>query len=452
MVRKTTDFFPLKFFPKVRSHEANGKLTLTNTYTREIYEYTLKGKVDDPLAEAMLEFSCNVGQVVSKDILIKNTNEEPIFYKIETDLSEVIKCLSEVRIGPKSDFVYTIEVMPTLGKNYFGKISFIDNTGNYKWYTISIEAKSTFSKKKLEMKTQVRKAIYIDITIENPSREVMIFDVDYEGNYIFGEKEVRVEPRSTNDYKLIFAPFRVGNWEGNLHISNDLIGEFLYKINCICEESQPIYTEMLKAELGKTSEYPLLLENPMNEDVEIEYSNSNLLNFSIVPSKIVIPALAASEVFIRYNPSSLELEENTVITFDSNKIGRWVVYARGKGTPPEEMEKTIVYTEVDAITSGIITFKNPLNEKLFVSIQLKCDDWPDAFKLMSGKDKINDSCTIEPLSSHLNRKLANSFRLYADQTYEILCGNCSLLQQDTLLDVPNRGHNRSQEQRNRLHI
>lgn len=61
------------------------------------------------------------------------------------------------------------------------------------------------------------------------------------------------------------------------------------------------------------------------------------------------------------------------------------------------MEPTYVNTYVGGITSGTINFKNPLNEKIHVSVDLKCDEWPGTFGLLNKKDKY----PIEPFRNLL---------------------------------------------------
>ena len=51
------------------------------------------------------------------------------------------------------------------------------------------------------------------------------------------------------------------------------------------------------------------------------------------------------------------------------------------------MEPTFVRTFVGGVTSGQINFKNPLNEKITVNIELKCEQFPDSFSLINKKTK-----------------------------------------------------------------
>jgi hypothetical protein len=51
------------------------------------------------------------------------------------------------------------------------------------------------------------------------------------------------------------------------------------------------------------------------------------------------------------------------------------------------MEISFVRTYVGGVTSGQVNFKNPLNEKITVNIELKCEKFPDAFSLINKKTK-----------------------------------------------------------------
>lgn len=384
--RKSTGQYILVFNPTERI-DSKGKLTLTNTFTKEIYEYELIGKVDDPLAEGTLEFTCNAKETLKRKINIENPYERDTNYIVETDLADIISGPQNFTIKAGSVYNYEITVKPLLGKIYFGKITFIDDKKNYIWYTIKVEARSIFQQHSIEMRTCIRKAIYIEISLENPMNELILFHIDYEGEFLLGDKEMRLEPNRTGVYQLFFAPLKVGAWDGKLHIFNEYVGEFLYKIKLVSEENPPIYPDILKAELGKSTEYVIPLENPINEEVDVAYYHTNKKLFTIIPDKISIPPYSTREVIVKYSPSSLDGEEECQLRFETSKIGKWVYNLRGKGIPPGVMETTVVSTYVDGITSGTINFNNRLNEKIQVTVELKCDEWPGTFELLNKKDK-----------------------------------------------------------------
>ena len=136
-----------------------------------------------------------------------------------------------------------------------------------------------------------------------------------------------------------------------------------------------------------------MLENPTQEEVEVKYTINKLKQFQILQDKIFIPPGINKEILIRYTPSSLEKEEECQIRFETKKIGKWDFLLRGIGIPPTEMEITYVRTYVGGVTSGQVNFKNPLNEKVVITVDLKCEKFPDSFSLFGKKNKYQ----LEPL-------------------------------------------------------
>ena len=367
----------------------NGMLRLINNFTSEKYFYTLIGNVEDPLAEGNIEINnINAKEIQKKVIEIENGDKDEI-YTVETDLDDVISGPASFSVKAYETYKYEMNVHPLLGKIYFGRIIFRDSHKGYKWFTVRIEAKCQIQAQTIEMRTEIRKGIYIDINLENPSNDSQVFMVDFDSDlFLFGEKEVKVEPKSSKVYKLLFAPLRVGVWENiMLHIYNDRIGEFLYKLKLI-SESQPIITsEVIKAELGKYTDYPIMLENPTMEEIEVKYTNNNKKLFQVLQEKIYLPSGVKKEILVRYTPSTLSGDEQCILKFESKKIGNWEFHLRGTGIPPTSMETTFVRTYVGGVTSGQINFKNPLNEKITVNIELKCEQFPDSFGLINKKTK-----------------------------------------------------------------
>jgi hypothetical protein len=282
-------------------------------------------------------------------------------------------------------------IRPLLGKVYFGKITFVEEKGgNYIWYTIKIEAKSIFHTQSIEMRSNIRKTVFIEVGIENPLNELVVFNVDFEGDYlIVKEKEIRIDPLRSSNYQLFFAPLKIGTWEGRIHIYNDSIGEFLYNVKLICDDNPPQYPDMVKSELGKSADISAFLENPSIEEVKVTYTNTNTYNFEVIPEKITIPALSSREIIFKYSPSSLDREEEAKIVFNTQSIGSWTYNLRGKGIPPEVMDPIYVNTYVGGITSGMVNFRNPFNDSLNVTVELRYEEWPGTFKLLTKINKFS---------------------------------------------------------------
>ena len=385
----------LSFSPKEKK-TANGLLKLYNGFTGEKYFYTLIGNVEDPLADGNIDIlNINAKETQVRIIQIKNELDKDVTYSVETDLDEVISGQNKFVLKANETYDYEIKVRPLLGKIYFGRIIFKDDQNSYKWFTIRIEAKSQIQPKLIEMRTTIRKGVFIELNLENPTNENTLFRIDFDANlFLFGDRDVKVEAKGSKVYKLLFAPLKVGIWDNvMLHIYNDKVGEFLYKLKLICEEQPLIVSKIIKAELGKYIDYPIMLENPTQEEVEVKFTNSRMKQFQVLQEKIYIPPGINKEILVRYTPSSLDVEEECQLKFETKKIGKWEFLLRGVGIPPTDMELTYVRTFVGGVTSGQVTFKNPLNEKFIVSVELKCEEFPDAFSLFGKRSKYQ----LEPL-------------------------------------------------------
>lgn len=386
--KHTTDSYLLKFYPTEKIQECNAKLMLKNTFTKELYEYELKGFVDDPLAEGSLEITLNAFEEKKLILNVENPSDQEINYIVETDLTDIIRGPERISVRARNTYKYELIIQPFLGKTYFGKITFIDEKGSFKWWTIKVDAKPIVQKKTLEMKTTIRKAIYIQISLENPTNNFTIFYTNYEGPYLKGDKEIRINPKSSTVYNLLFEPFKVGKWDGMIHIFNEGAGEYLYKLKLIAEEATTVYLDTIKAELGKTETSSLILENPTDTEIVIYYTLSNPVQFRLIPDKIVIPPEAAKEILVKYTPSTLEYEEDCTAIFESMEIGRWEYKIRGRGLYPTPMPLSTISTFVGGIVSGGVSFKNPFNEKIQILVEMKCDEWPGTFRLMLKNNRV----------------------------------------------------------------
>lgn len=132
--RKSQNNFVLSFKPQWTC-EIEGKLTLTNATTNEIYEYDLHGVGEEPLAEEHIVLECKARETTEYTFEIKNPTERPQTYRIETDLNNVVGP-EDIKLKPRESGKYPIKITPLLGGSYTGSITFIDNEDRFIWYTI----------------------------------------------------------------------------------------------------------------------------------------------------------------------------------------------------------------------------------------------------------------------------------------------------------------------------
>ena len=77
---------------------------------------------------------------------------------------------------------------------------------------------------------------------------------------------------------------------------------------------------------------------------------------------------------------------------------------------PTQMETTYVRTFVGGVASGQINFKNPLNEEITVTLELKCEKFPQAFSLLLKKTKHPlDANKVLPISFTFNPQMLTKY-------------------------------------------
>jgi len=177
-------------------------LKLYNSYTGEKYFYTLIGNVEDPLADGNIDIlNINAKETQVRIIQIKNELNKDVTYSVETDLDDVISGENKFVLKANETYNYEMKVRPLLGKIYFGRIIFRDDQKSYKWYTVRIEAKSQIQPKMIEMKTVIRKGVFIELNLENPTNENTLFRIDFDTNlFLFGDRDVNIEANSSKIY------------------------------------------------------------------------------------------------------------------------------------------------------------------------------------------------------------------------------------------------------------
>jgi len=219
---------------------------------------------------------------------------------------------------------------------------FYDADDRFMWYMIEIKVEEPDPEQELSLETYCRKALSVEITVANPVNETTNFDVHITGEGLLGEHLFQVGPNDTGKYELLYSPLLPGEGNGSIAFVSEMTGEFWYKLNLRAVPPDPIELELFECELGKTASTYVTVENPSAEEVILNYSTTNHLNFSIVPERVAIPAYDMIELMVQYSPSSLKTIETGEITLSDEKVGDWVYILRGKGLPPTQMEPQIL--------------------------------------------------------------------------------------------------------------
>lgn len=138
----------------------------------------------------------------------------------------------------------------------------------------------------------------MEISLENPLKEPITFEVFYNGEGLLGDTSFVVEPKRTGVYELIFSPLKTGKFAGTIGFLNEKVGEFWYDLSLVCDENPIINLELIECELGKVGKQVITLENPTGHEQTIDYRITNTTNFEVIPEKIIANAYESVQVTI----------------------------------------------------------------------------------------------------------------------------------------------------------
>jgi len=174
-------------------------------------------------------------------------------------------------------------------------------------------------------------------------------------------------PKETATYELLFAPLLPGQEVGSIVFANATLGEVWYELNLVALPPAPIELKEMKCAVGTKIRQKIFLENPSSEEITLQCTSTNTLNFRVVPSVITLPPYGKTTLpkdgkdgnggggggnntttgtkdtrnvlpvlEVEYAPSSLEqLQDATLICRDpSGNVSDWTFQVTGRGDAP----------------------------------------------------------------------------------------------------------------------
>eukprot|EP00818_Percolomonas_sp_WS_P004310 CAMPEP_0117456020 /NCGR_PEP_ID=MMETSP0759-20121206/11661_1 /TAXON_ID=63605 /ORGANISM="Percolomonas cosmopolitus, Strain WS" /LENGTH=2921 /DNA_ID=CAMNT_0005249345 /DNA_START=158 /DNA_END=8920 /DNA_ORIENTATION=- len=384
--QKTANY-PLVFFPK-RMGVHEGELVLQNPETLEKYIYTLRGDVEEPLAEDKIELDCMAREEVTYTLTVPNLNAllvedskqaggsiKPITYDVEVDLPFVEVSKQFTVTGATKDLV--LNIAPPLGGHHSGAITFTTTSPedpaqqDQVWYMIDIQAERPPPEQELFIEANVREAAVAEINIANPLNRSITFEVVKEGSGLVGEDFLTLDANESAVYELIYSPLIEADEGGFVSFYNESVGEFWYSLSLTAKSAVPVRIPELRCEIGKKCEHKIKIENPIDQTVSLSVECSNERNFAVQNAPFQILPYETILVPIQYYPSSINQPETATIRFFHPTAGEWIFEAVGVGMKPTSMDSMTVYAEVRRTASEMISFKNPFREKKRFTVHLE---------------------------------------------------------------------------------
>lgn len=280
----------------------------------------MRGIGEEPNAEEHLYIDCKVKEPFYQSIPITNPNDFSVTYKVESDLG-IASGDPQITVPAKTRSQYELQIRPIQSGIYSGAITFYENTGRFYWYTLEVKAQEPEPEDEKILMTQCRKAVELKLTVYNPYNENTTFEVNIQGHGLMGDNVFYVAAKELGVYELLYSPLLPGETYGTISFVSEKTGEFWYKLKLIALAPEPFEIEIFECELGKAETKTIALENPTNEEVILDYTCTNPLNFELVPEKIILPPYETIDASIRYSPSTLKHVETGEIKLTSRALG-----------------------------------------------------------------------------------------------------------------------------------
>ncbi|TYZ60320.1 hypothetical protein PybrP1_012273 [[Pythium] brassicae (nom. inval.)] len=393
---KKSASYPLTFAPQWISTERSS-FALVNPATQQQFEFELRGVGEEPLAQDHVVIACQARTSVAREFAVVSFKTDPPgaqTFKVESDLRDVKGAPSlTVPAGGGAAATYELTFSPIVSGTYFGSITFTNEaTGEYIWYTIEANVSPPEPEATLAMRAAVRGAVGVEISLANPLDHAVAFAIELQGEGLLGAAAFALEAHASGVYELVYSPMQVTGdardggadpGDGAVLFSNDEIGQFWYRLQLSATRAPAHEMADMCCAVGDVCAQPILLQNPSDRDLSLQYRVSNTRNFSIKggtssagrPARVAVPPFGHATVVVEYTPSSLSEPEAASITFfEPDVVSDWEFTVKGVGKAPSVMKPIVVAAKVHEAASMLFTFKNPFADTLRVDVKLVVDD------------------------------------------------------------------------------
>jgi hypothetical protein len=137
---------------------------------------------------------------------VHNYTETDSEYEVVADVT-VVHGSKSIFI-PAGEYVdHELQIQPKKVGASTQIIAFISkNDQGYVWYTLKMTVRPPPAEDIILMSTTVRKAVAGEIKLTNPLDSPITFDIEIEGEGVFGPRQIEVQAQDTIHYTLTYAP------------------------------------------------------------------------------------------------------------------------------------------------------------------------------------------------------------------------------------------------------
>lgn len=203
---------------------------------------------------------------LKKSISDKTDKDNLQIFTVETDLPYLTG--SETVAITDEGGQYSFSILSPVGGVFNGYISFRDT--DYPevnmWFTVNVEVTAPAEERSIAVESVVRKAVAVEITLDNTTDQTLLFDVSIQGEGLLGSPTFELPPKggsvtangsnsaASDVYELIFSPLRAGQFVGKISFYNAKVGELWYKLNLTALPATPIVIETIESMIGTSQQ------------------------------------------------------------------------------------------------------------------------------------------------------------------------------------------------------
>jgi hypothetical protein len=365
-----------------------GKLQLKNSESGDVFDYQIIGISEEPLAEDTLRFKCAARKKSTFSVtippleailgsIIRQQKEDDIptrTFMVESDLP-FTQYKEKTKLSVEGGN-FDISVNSPMGGELNGYISFRDMESQIVfWYAVVVEVTSPSEERSIDVGANVRQAVAIEILLDNPLKDDLLFDVSIVGNGLIGESSFCLKGKTDkgdgdNLYELIYSPLIAGTFVGKISFWNELVGEIWYKLNLTAQPAPAIVIPTVECMLGDEISFEAAIENPLNEAVSFQAVVGDEEHFSVKQQSMSLAPFEQSKFQIRFRATSFQDICSSSVKLFNKKLGEIVYEVSGKGLLPGVMRTTAIDGPLHDIVSENIAFRNPYNHPLPIEVYL----------------------------------------------------------------------------------
>jgi len=248
--------------------------------------YDLKGISLEPLVEKSLKFNvdCKITNVLKVNIKNWSINKQcfNVSWRFNNnDTSVVIKGGSAIDLTGKEEKEYKLNFLCFNEGVYKFTLTFTNIINQeYQFYDIEVTAKKKDIIEYIELKGPIREIVSKNITIENPTTEIVKFDANNHKmplNHLIwlNPDSFTIQPGKSIGIQVNYRPLLEQKFEDKFSLVSNQLGEFTYALKLTGITNDNIRTVLFKSEIGYSNISPIKLQSYLTKQINYQIKINN---------------------------------------------------------------------------------------------------------------------------------------------------------------------------------